>query len=1059
MFPDVSALGSPMRPETNKRALWAWGAALWLLLTSVAHAAAPAGQWWNTAYNYRMMVTIPAGTTALPTDYAVSVVFNHSAQVTAGRSLASGNDVRVVRWTGSGWVELDRVLDPDTTWNTTTSRIWFDTAQSIAANASNTDYYIYYNNPAAGTPPQTGENVFLLYDDFSGSNLNTSRWTRTGSAGVSGGIVELNPNDALQATSSYSFGVDTIWETRARMTSTYGDFQYWGGTATIIFFEVYLRFQSTDTAHQALANDLDFVNPSIKGFAPVTPTSFQLYAFTREGSSLARYLINGTQVASNNTGVPTSNLRARMENNQGGQRLQYDWARIRPYRNPDPTLSLAAAEARVTGVNKFVMAHDRAGINCLAETIVVNARDASNNAVTTYTQNVTLNTGTGKGTWTKTTGSGTFTDATANDGLATYQWPSGESSATFALYYPEGTATFDIDAYQTDNTALRDDDTEGTITFSPNGFTVTSALLTNPASIPAFTSPQTAGTPFNIHITAYGQTPTDPLCGIIEAYNGSKTLQFSTSYVTPTSPSVAMTIGGSSLPTNGSAASQSLTFTNGQASVSAKYKDVGRVAVNVQDTTGSPVISGGTGNIVVKPATFVISVASVPSPAPTGATSAKFVAAGAPFSVTVRARDAEGSDTPSYGKESPAQSIELLPTLVAVTGGGTTNPAVVAVSGTPTFNAGVSTWNFSWPEVGIITLTPHVLGGQYLGTVDVTGAASGNVGRFYPNAFTLSANIPVLQTGCSPSSPYSGFTYIGQPLSFSVAPQVTATAVAVGGTTTRNYMGPYFKLSSTSVSTRNYAPVGSAFTVTQAVPPPATVTDLTNGLGRVLLSATSGVTIVRDTPRAPFNAPMTLTMNLTDSDSVTAASNLVIGDPVNGISFSTSAEQRYGRVAFRNAIGSELLPLALPLRAEYFASATAGFVRNRDDVCTNTVSVSLSTAAGNLATTDTCVLDSGQPGSSGAGCSTAATSSQRFQNPPTALAGASPPDGGDFNLWLQAPGATNDGTLTLIGNAPSWLQFDWDASTPGVVENPRGTATFGVYQGSSRRIYQRERVR
>src|ERR1044071_7968625 len=187
---------------TARAHLWWLLGCLWLICSS-AQAAAPAGQWWNLSYNYRMLITIPAGTSTLPTDHAVSVVFNHASEVAGSRSLASGNDVRIVRWNGTGWNELDRVIDPDTAWITSSTRIWFTTEQSIAANASDTDYYIYYNNPSAGTPPQTAENVFLLYDDFSLGSIVTSRWTRSGGVNIVSGVAELGPSASLTATSAY----------------------------------------------------------------------------------------------------------------------------------------------------------------------------------------------------------------------------------------------------------------------------------------------------------------------------------------------------------------------------------------------------------------------------------------------------------------------------------------------------------------------------------------------------------------------------------------------------------------------------------------------------------------------------------------------------------------------------------------------------------------------------------------------------------------------------------------------------------------------------------------
>jgi MSHA biogenesis protein MshQ len=108
--------------------------------------------------------------------------------------------------------------------------------------------------------------------------------------------------------------------------------------------------------------------------------------------------------------------------------------------------------------------------------------------------------------------------------------------------------------------------------------------------------------------------------------------------------------------------------------------------------------------------------------------------------------------------------------------------------------------------------------------------------------------------------------------------------------------------------------------------------------------------------------------------------------------------------------------------------------------------LSLGNFTENLLPSETCVLDTGSPGASGAGCAAAGPAGQRYREPPL---------GGDFNLFLLAPGAGYDGSVDVTADVPYWLEFDWDAALPGL-EDPTGTATFGIYDGDNKRIYTRE---
>jgi MSHA biogenesis protein MshQ len=261
------------------------------------------------------------------------------------------------------------------------------------------------------------------------------------------------------------------------------------------------------------------------------------------------------------------------------------------------------------------------------------------------------------------------------------------------------------------------------------------------------------------------------------------------------------------------------------------------------------------------------------------------------------------------------------------------------------YTSGVATGTaFSWPEVGIITLTPTVA--SYLGSGTVTGTTTGNVGRFIPNNFAVSLNSPLFATACSAGS----FTYVGQPFGYSVAPVITVTAQALGGATTQNYAntagGSLFRLTNASLTGRSYTPTPASpgLTLTDL---PATTVDPTimstgAGQGTLTFSAGTGISFTRGSAVAPFAADIALSINVIDLDGVTATSNPVTFGSGSGIAWNTSAEQYYGRLALRNALGSELVDLPMSLTTQYYASAAQGFTTNTADSCSGAPTIGFS---------------------------------------------------------------------------------------------------------------------
>lgn len=540
----------------------------------------------------------------------------------------------------------------------------------------------------------------------------------------------------------------------------------------------------------------------------------------------------------------------------------------------------------------------------------------------------------------------------------------------------------------------------------------------------------TADTMQNVTLAAVRTDDVTQKC--VPAFQGvSRTVNFWSSYLNPNSGTLALNLNGGNVASAGPGTGVSLNFdANGETTLQVRYPDVGQMRLNASyagSGTGAGLVMTGQDNFVTRPARFVLTIPG--NPAAANASGGVFKRAGENFTVNVEAQNASNAITPNYGLESVAETVLLTKALAAPAGGN--NPALVGsfgafgldCSGGPA-TAGTACGTFSWPEVGIITLTPSVGDADYLGAGDVSGTASGNVGRFIPYHFDVTKI-----HGCTGGA---AFTYSGQPFAM-----VTVTACAAAGTPcpiasiTRNYHGPFGFSKDTTISdagsTANFANNAIA------------AASFTNGIG-------NQTTVTYAFP-AKETVPLTLTLRAVDTpDNVSSA----------GYTEET-AEIRSGRVRIQNAYGSELAALAVPMRAEYYVDTTItapatnpsviGWITNTADTCSSTVLSALSNFQGNLNSGETCVLDTGSPGVSGQGCAAAALLADRYSSPPSA---------GSYNLNLQAPGAGNDGSVDISTNLSTkpWLRFDWNGTGD---TDPTGRATFGLYRGSPRHIYLRQR--
>jgi MSHA biogenesis protein MshQ len=381
----------------------------------------------------------------------------------------------------------------------------------------------------------------------------------------------------------------------------------------------------------------------------------------------------------------------------------------------------------------------------------------------------------------------------------------------------------------------------------------------------------------------------------------------------------------------------------------------------------------------------------------------------------------------------------------------------------------------TWTGVDSITTEGDCILDSFSNTKDATGkygcnfgltADSANFGRFIPNHFEISANSIVNRsdTTCTPTA--SSFTYMGEPFKVNF----TLTAMNASNTKTVNYAtGKHANFSPTSwyslgsnnsfglwMAASDYAlgsgtcdvffsattpfstsfdcsgvgnpaaiarAAGSRVVVTSTLPTPT----WTNGVAQIAAD------VILHRADLPDGAYSKLKVGIAprDADGVglllpAMAEDLKLDADNDGVqerALLGSTDVRYGRLLIPNIYGSHMLPLPVPVQAQYWNGPTGTYVFNGADSCTLLAASSFTVAAG-------------------AGASVS-----------TNLTGGGTMVGGKGTLMFTAPSPapTGSGSKVLSTSTISPAGLPLNSYLPG-----KGVETFGVYKAGPV-IYFRER--
>jgi MSHA biogenesis protein MshQ len=431
-----------------------------------------------------------------------------------------------------------------------------------------------------------------------------------------------------------------------------------------------------------------------------------------------------------------------------------------------------------------------------------------------------------------------------------------------------------------------------------------------------------------------------------------------------------------------------------------------------------------------------------------------FHKAGRPFTVTAEAENDNGSTTTNYSGT---------PTAVLSDCGG--DSACLPTFGTFTLGA-----SFVAGQLASNAATYSEVGSFHLQLVDSTFAnvdaadstanereirsSNVDVGRFVPDHFTVSYNTPAFAPACSAG----GFTYVGQAFAYAVAPVMTVTARNFSGETTTNYAGSLWRMTSSSLSGKSYTAATETINTGGLPGTDPTVAASGNGIGTLTFGSGSGLFFNRSSPLAPFDAEISLAINVIDQDGVQYAANPARfgqASAGNGIAFNSGKSMRFGRLVLRAASGSQLVPLPVTIEAQYWGytnppvNSALGFITNTLDSCTSLANnnVAMSSFTGNLSACETAI--------SGAGALSAGRRTLLLPPPGASNTGSVLLTA---NLGTSSSGTTcttvGGGTVSAAGASRTYLRGAWSGSAYD--DNPSARAAFGSFMGAEEVIFIRE---
>jgi hypothetical protein len=289
-------------------------------------------------YAYKTKITITGSSDGIQTNYQLRFVIYKGVGDNSSSTIYLNNhslnwpyDIKFYKSNESEALDFWRE-----SYDTASEVCWVE-VDSIPANPSTVDIYLYYGDSGA-SDLSNGSETFVFFDDFPNSSLDGTKWNYTGSPTVSSSICTLTRTSAAMYISGKSgYGQGYSLREKIKYGSVSGAWSGWEtnvGTLGNIYLDEY------DITNLYPGNDVTY--GTYTHYVTLT-AGYNILEISRY-SGHTRFYINGTLMRDESTIVSTSTRYPVIHAYAASTIMYSDWVLIRKYTLNEPTNSIGGEQ-------------------------------------------------------------------------------------------------------------------------------------------------------------------------------------------------------------------------------------------------------------------------------------------------------------------------------------------------------------------------------------------------------------------------------------------------------------------------------------------------------------------------------------------------------------------------------------------------------------------------------------------------------------------------------------------------------------------------------------------